>query len=58
VTTLLAIAVCAALNWKVLIFPGTLMPVAALLFLTAWWIARRRFPANDQTQSHTGQAPA
>lgn len=42
VTTLLAIAVCAALNWKVLVFPGTLIPVAAVLFLTAWWISRRR----------------
>jgi hypothetical protein len=58
VTTLLAIAVCAALNWKVLIFPGTLIPVAALLFLTAWWIGRRRSPANDQTRSYAGQAPA
>lgn len=38
VTTLLAIVVCAALNWKVLVFPGTLILVAALLFLTAWWI--------------------
>jgi hypothetical protein len=41
VTTLLAIAVCTALNWKVLIFPGTLIPVTALLFLSAWWIGRR-----------------
>jgi hypothetical protein len=41
VTTLLAIAVCAALNWKVLVFPGTLIPVTALLFLSAWWIGRR-----------------
>ena len=42
VTTLLAIAVCAALNWKVLIFPGTLIPVAALLFLLAWNLMRSR----------------
>lgn len=40
--TLLAIAICAALNWKVLVFPGTLIPVAALLFLTAWWIGHGR----------------
>jgi uncharacterized membrane protein (GlpM family) len=42
VTTLLAIVVCAALNWKVLVFPGTLIPVTAVLFLTAWWISHRR----------------
>jgi chromate transport protein ChrA len=58
VTTLLAIAVCAALNWKVLVFPGTLIPVAALLFLTAWWIGRRRSQLIHQTQSRAGQAPA
>lgn len=58
VTTLLAIAVCATLNWKVLVFPGTLIPVAALLFLTAWWIGRRRSHVIHQTQSRAGQAPA
>lgn len=47
VTTLLAIAVCAALNWKVLVFPGTLIPLAALLFLTAWWISHRRWGHNE-----------
>jgi hypothetical protein len=47
VTTLLAIVVCAALNWKVLVFPGTLIPVAALLFLTAWWISHRRRGRNE-----------
>jgi hypothetical protein len=46
VTTLLAILVCAALNWKVMVFPGTLIPVAALLYLTASWIGRRRGDAT------------
>jgi len=60
VTTLLSITICAALNWKVLIFPGTLIPVAALLFLTAWWIGhpRRGSCAIDHTRSRVGQAPA
>ena len=29
---LVAIIVCAALNWRVLVFPGTLIPISALLF--------------------------
>ncbi|MFN0119672.1 MAG: hypothetical protein ACKV2V_04145 [Blastocatellia bacterium] len=32
-TTLIAIGVCAAVNWKVLVFPGTLIPATAVLFL-------------------------
>ena len=47
VTALLAIVVCAALNWKVLVFPGTLIPVTAALFLAAWWISHRRRGHND-----------
>jgi hypothetical protein len=35
--SLVAIAVCAMLNWRVLIFPGTLIPLTALLFLAAAW---------------------
>ncbi len=42
VTTLFAMVVCAALNWKVLIFPGILIPLAAVLFLAAWWVSHRR----------------
>jgi hypothetical protein len=38
-TTLLAIAICAALNCKVLVFPGTLIPVTALVDLTVRWIS-------------------
>jgi hypothetical protein len=37
---LLAIAICALLNWRVLIFPGTLIPLAAMLFLVAWRASR------------------
>ena len=36
--TLIAVAVCAAVNWKVLVFPGALIPVAALLFVASWWL--------------------
>ena len=37
--TLLAIAVCAAVNWKVLVFPGALIPLTAVLYLFAWWMS-------------------
>lgn len=36
--TLISIAVCAAVNWKVLVFPGALIPLAALLYLLSWWL--------------------
>ena len=35
-TTLAAVAVCAAVNWKVLLFPGALIPAAAALHLLSW----------------------
>lgn len=38
--TLAAVAVCAAFNWKVLLFPGTLIPVAAVLYLLSWRACR------------------
>lgn len=38
---LIAIAICAVVNWKVLIFPGTLIPTTALLYLFSWWMRRR-----------------
>jgi hypothetical protein len=40
VVTLLAVAICATANWKVLIFPGALIPIAAVLYLSAWSIDR------------------
>jgi hypothetical protein len=57
VTTLLAYMVCQALNWQGLDSPYTLIPVNALLFLTAWCLGRRRSPANDQAHSCVAQAP-
>lgn len=38
--TLAAISLCAVFNWKVLVFPGTLIPIAAALFLTGWCLSR------------------
>ena len=35
VITLIAILVCAALNWKILVSPGALIPLTALLYLFA-----------------------
>jgi hypothetical protein len=34
--TLAAVAVCAAFNWRVLLFPGTLIPATAVLYLLSW----------------------
>jgi hypothetical protein len=38
---LIAIMICAAVNWRVLIFPGTLIPLTALLYSVSWWMRRR-----------------
>lgn len=38
---LTAIMICAVLNWKVLVFPGGLIPTTALLYLLSWWMKRR-----------------
>ena len=43
--TLAAVAACAAVNWKVLLFPGALIPTAAALHLLSWWA--RRAPRGD-----------
>ena len=37
--TLIAIGICAAINWRVLV-PGALIPITAILFLISWWISR------------------
>lgn len=36
VITLIAILVCAAVNWKILVSPGALIPLTALLYLFSW----------------------
>jgi hypothetical protein len=38
--TLAAMSICALFNWRVLVFPGTLILVAAMMFLTCWWMSR------------------
>jgi|SRR5215468_4643174 len=40
VMTLFAVVVCAVVNFRVLYFPGTLIPIAAFLFLLSWWFSR------------------
>lgn len=42
--TLAALAIAATVNWRVLVFPGTLVAVAAGLFLVGWWMTRGRIP--------------
>ena len=45
--TLIAIAVCAAVNWRVLVFPGALIPVTAVLYMISWWMSRSSAPSLD-----------
>ncbi len=42
VMTLGAVLVGALVNWRVLVFPGTLIPLTACLYLLSWWISRTR----------------
>lgn len=42
IVALAGLALCAILNWRVLVFPGTLILVAALLFIACGWIDRTR----------------
>jgi hypothetical protein len=42
--TLAAVAIGAFINWRVLLFPGTLIPIAAALFIASWWTRRRSAP--------------
>lgn len=48
IVALLAITICAFVNWRVMIFPGTLIPFAATLFLIAWWTSKPRFLSSDR----------
>jgi len=42
--TLAAVALCAAVNWRLLMFPGTLIPITACLFLAA--VVARKSPST------------
>ena len=48
--TLVSILICAAVNWKVLIFPATLIPITALLYLFSSWLK----PVNIIAKSRQG----
>ena len=37
---LIAILVCAVVNWRILLFPGALIPINSVLYLLSWWICR------------------
>ena len=34
---LIAILICAAMNWRILASPGVLIPISAVLYLLSWW---------------------
>ena len=38
--TLVAVLIGAVVNWRILTFPGTLIPIAAMMFLSCWWMSR------------------
>lgn len=38
--SLMAFGTVAAVNWRIVMFPGTLIPITALLFLLSWWAHR------------------
>lgn len=40
--TLIAMAIGAIVNWRVLMFPFVLVPITGVLFLASWWIRRAR----------------
>jgi uncharacterized membrane protein (GlpM family) len=40
--TLIAFAIAAVNNWRVLSFPILLVPITAVLFLLSWWMHRQR----------------
>ena len=37
---LIAIVVCAVVNWRILVSPGALIPISAVLYLLSWWVCR------------------
>ena len=51
VITLAAMAACAAVNWKVLLFPTLLIPLTAVLFLLSWWMGRGARDVRGNIQS-------
>ncbi len=42
--TLAAVLLGTVVNWRVLLFPSTLIPLNALLFLFCWWRSRKDLP--------------
>ena len=37
---LIAIVVCAMVNWRILVSPGALIPINSALYLLSWWLSR------------------
>ncbi len=50
VVTLVSVLIGAFINWRVLVFPGTLIPIVACLYLLCWWMDRA---LNDQPREPT-----
>ena len=50
--TLAAVSACALLNWRVLVFPGTLIPVASVMFLACGWMSGA--PRTEQASRPPG----
>ena len=51
---LIAILVCAVVNWRILVFPGALIPISSVLYLVSWWISTS---AKDAVEFAGSNAP-
>jgi hypothetical protein len=38
--TIVAVVIGAVVNWRSLMFPATLIPITAVMFLSSWWLSR------------------
>jgi uncharacterized RDD family membrane protein YckC len=47
ILTLAAVAIAAVANWRVLAFRGTLIPIAAAMFVASWWLTGNWFHRNS-----------
>jgi hypothetical protein len=56
-TSLLAISVCAAVNWKVVVFPGVLIPTDAVLFLSSWALGQARSGSERRGELSSSSQP-
>ena len=47
--TLVAILVCAVVNWRILVSPGALIPISSVLYLISWRICHASSNSHNST---------